>query len=243
MLSPSSSAVSLDTDYFVSYWTFHYQGYFYAGELVSRFTGEGQSMKLRKAISFAIAAICGGLATGPTAAQSAAVPPPPLQYTADCSRPIYAIDHLTCSDSSLRALDAKLRYLIETRGNHPSPAYIEPDADWFRRRGLCAFQVDQKRCASSAYAERIAVLEAIAKPPPADLIPLTCDRADARQFVIANDTLLLYDKARQLLAVAFRPGFQRPWQDFVTFSRKGRHISLIALDKRGIQCRTLPVRP
>lgn len=38
----------------------------------------------------------------------AAVPPPVEQQTADCARPVYAIDQLICADSALRTEEDQL---------------------------------------------------------------------------------------------------------------------------------------
>ena len=97
----------------------------------------------------------------------APVPPPahPDQATADCAARTYVADELVCDDDVLRGLDAELARLLAL----PEPGSLcraERDAqrDWFRRRNLCVFETDARRCVEAAYRERLAALRARCGP-------------------------------------------------------------------------------
>ena len=53
-----------------------------------------------------LSALALALAVGAGLAQT--MPPPTDQVLADCAHPVYATDHLVCSDATLRALDKEL---------------------------------------------------------------------------------------------------------------------------------------
>lgn len=86
-----------------------------------------------------------------------ALPPPPVQVTADCAAPTYASDMLVCEDAELRALDDRLAGLTD--------AGVD-DAAWFRHSRRCAFEADQRACLTLAYCLRIALLDSGAESLP-----------------------------------------------------------------------------
>jgi uncharacterized protein len=93
-------------------------------------------------------------------ALASAVPPPPVQLTADCEAPTYASDLLVCEDAGLRELDRALGLRIEEREESETGAGAdEGDLDWFRRSRLCAFEPDQRECLVAAYCLRLAFFD------------------------------------------------------------------------------------
>jgi hypothetical protein len=102
-----------------------------------------------------------------------AVPPPPVQVTANCAAPAYASDQQVCQDSELLELDRMLGELIASRNAAAAgPATAESDEEWFRRSRMCAFEGDQRDCLRAAYCLRIAWLDrAGVDLPPACAVP------------------------------------------------------------------------
>ena len=102
------------------------------------------------------------LAMQPVLAAPAPVPPPPDQPVVDCARPVYAIDTMICDDRDLGAATAEVDGLLAGLSFAAlDPGWIEPQADWVRRRALCAFQPDGHACVADAFAERLAILRAL----------------------------------------------------------------------------------
>ena len=97
---------------------------------------------------------------------AAAVPPPPVQVTANCDAPTYASDFLVCKDADLMQLDGLLARVIGQR-NEGSSELVgrESDQDWLRRSRLCAFEADHRGCLRAAYCARIALLSGGKAPP------------------------------------------------------------------------------
>lgn len=92
------------------------------------------------------------------AAQTAPVPPPVEQATADCVHPVYATDMLVCGDAGLHRLDDRLREVWASSPEEVPPArLLEARTDWFRRSRRCAFQVEHRACVAAAYEEALAV--------------------------------------------------------------------------------------
>jgi uncharacterized protein len=92
---------------------------------------------------------------------AAALPPPPVQVTADCDAPTYASDFLVCADVDLRQLDTVLaRLIVQTNGGSRELGAQESDRDWFRRSRMCAFETDHRGCLRAAYCARVALLSA-----------------------------------------------------------------------------------
>ncbi|MFN9634319.1 MAG: hypothetical protein ACK54U_00300 [Sphingomonadales bacterium] len=87
-------------------------------------------------------------------AQSAAVPPPVEQTSADYARPTYASAMLVCEDSELKARDAELAAFVSS-APLAGAALMESDAEWFKRRSRCAFAADHRACLAAAYAGRL----------------------------------------------------------------------------------------
>lgn len=87
-----------------------------------------------------------------------AVPPPPVQVTADCETPTFASDTLVCEEPVLRELDNRLAsYIAMHRAKQPGSA--ESDQSWFAHSRLCAFEPDHRDCLLAAYCLRLAFLE------------------------------------------------------------------------------------
>lgn len=96
------------------------------------------------------------------AAAVSAVPPPAVQYGADCESPTFATDILVCADVDLRSRDAEVRRLFERlRQDAPGTAtQLEASqSGWFQRRSECAMESDHRQCVVEAYAERLAALQ------------------------------------------------------------------------------------
>jgi uncharacterized protein len=94
----------------------------------------------------------------------AATPPPPDQIAANCEAPTYTSDMLVCADPGLLALDRRMRddwAGVDVARVISPRALVEAQAVWFKRRSLCAFVEMHADCLKAAYAERIAVLEAL----------------------------------------------------------------------------------
>lgn len=101
------------------------------------------------------------LTAGGTTPQT--VPPPGEQISADCALPVYATDRLVCSDSALRALDARMLRLwrmSEARHRSDAAAILDSQLAWFRSRSLCAFETDHRACVIATYRNRIEILQA-----------------------------------------------------------------------------------
>ena len=95
-----------------------------------------------------------------SAAHAMAVPPPPIQVTADCATPSYASDMLVCEDAGLRELDKSLAMRIAQRENTVAgPTGNDSDQDWFRRSRLCAFESEHRECLVTAYCLRLALID------------------------------------------------------------------------------------
>jgi uncharacterized protein len=102
------------------------------------------------------------------ATPSPSIPPPSVQLTADCRNSVYASDQFVCSDAELRMLDSQL---ADTIARFDSEVSTAPDViwedhfAWLRRRSLCAFQVEHRKCLIDAYSSRQTLLEGGMIPP------------------------------------------------------------------------------
>jgi len=95
-----------------------------------------------------------------SAVSADAVPPAPVQTTANCEAPSYASDTLTCEDAGLRELDTLLALRIAHRNaTLSSTTDDEMDQDWFQRSRLCAFEADHRACLLAAYCFRLAAID------------------------------------------------------------------------------------
>jgi uncharacterized protein len=164
----------------------------------------------------------------------AAVPPPVDQQTADCAASTYASDVLVCGDAELRHSDGRLAGLVATAaqaGVADRGALLESATDWFRRRSLCAFSTEHRRCLAAAYRERTAVLELLvgthgwARP-----LELACEQAAWRGQRLRTqeglDGLVLVDEAGRTLGVAFSGGEGPAWRPFLRFESSGRELTV-----------------
>lgn len=126
-----------------------------------------------------------------------AVPPPPVQVTADCAAPTYASDQLVCQDSELLELDRVLGGLIASRNATAAGSVTaESDEEWYRRSRMCAFEDDRRDCLLAAYCLRIAWLDRTgAHLPPgcavreADYLPASSISASGFAREAATDRL------------------------------------------------------
>ena len=100
-------------------------------------------------------------------------------------------------------------------------AWIESQADWFRRRALCAFRKTGRACVADAYAERIAVLTALGDPPADAGREMRCTNTPwAGKLTIARQdgAVVLRDGEGAVRAVAIAAGASG-WTPFVTLKR------------------------
>lgn len=100
-----------------------------------------------------------------------AIPPPPVQFTADCVARTYASDQFVCADAELLELDRLLSaHIAQRRKTSPDDGEVDEDQDWFRRSRLCAFESDHRECLLSAYCLRLALLNQTrgSEPLPCD---------------------------------------------------------------------------
>jgi uncharacterized protein len=172
----------------------------------------------------------------PSSAQTLAVPPPLEQLQAECTRPQYASDTLVCGDAELRAADAQVAALASTSPALAADAKWEDQASWLRRRSLCAFKTDHRDCLIAAYADRRAVLAAIAHPATQ---PLRCNgawhgRALSSSPVAAGQALTITDNG-QVVAVATPPG--TAWQPWVAWSESATGLKVQPLGASPFVCR------
>ncbi|AYJ84988.1 hypothetical protein D3Y57_02745 (plasmid) [Sphingomonas paeninsulae] len=162
-----------------------------------------------------------------TAAQALPVPPPAIQWTADCARPTYATDMLVCGDPELRSMDQNLARMLENRGGDETLApWIEGQADWFRRSRMCAFQADHRECLTAAYSERALVLSLLTSLPR----PLGhCRLQDGGSSQVAEvqGAAILTSEGRTIGVETSDTG---AWMPFLRYVRKGRRAVFRALD-------------
>lgn len=111
------------------------------------------------------------LLTGCTGSPRESLPEPPqdlpladaASVAVDCST-AQGIAGMVCDVDELRALDQKLREVLESaEGQIASDQHVRLHAvhnSWFRERDDCASHNDKQRCVSEAYQQRIAELQA-----------------------------------------------------------------------------------
>jgi uncharacterized protein len=178
---------------------------------------------------------------------AAAVPPPPEQIAANCESPTYASDMLVCGDTSLRALDARMRdawSALDFAAAVAPGAWVEGQQDWFKRRSLCAFSERHAECLQDAYLERIAVLEAlrlVASRPARQGTAAVCrvapwGDAGVRLRAPSTGALAIEDGDARVLAAAtpLRPG--STWTPYVGFSVDGTSVHLAPMNKPIVVC-------
>ncbi len=183
------------------------------------------------------------LGSGPAsfAVEPAPIAPPIDQLSADCNHSVYATDQLVCADRDLRALDrdvaekatqAQQRYLL------PEGAWFEDQQAWFKRRSLCAFQLDHRGCAAAAYRTRLFELDGVLSPPPM-LGSLRCgaDLTWRASRVVRDSAIVVSSLDGKTILVAFPPTSAH-WSGFVTYRHAGRQIIFHRRDgTRDFKCR------
>jgi uncharacterized protein len=185
-------------------------------------------------------------------AAALAVPPPPEQFAANCESPTYASDMLVCGDTSLRALDARMREAWEAVdfASVVAPgAWVEAQPDWFKRRSLCAFGDRHAECLQDAYVEHIAVLEAlrlVASRPPRQGAAAVCSdapwgRATVRIRAPLTGALVIEGTEARVLAAAIPSRPVSAWTPYVGFSVEGASVRIVPISGRAIVCS--PVEP
>jgi uncharacterized protein len=181
------------------------------------------------------------------AAPLSAMAPPPEQFAANCDAPTYASDRLVCDDAPLRALDARMRQAwaaVDVAAVVAPGAWVEPQADWFRRRSLCAFAEQHVECLQEAHMERITVLEllrAVASRPLRQGAAATCreapwGEATVRIRVPAPGALAVEDAQARALATATPLRTDAVWTPYVGFTVNGRTIVLQPINGTAITC-------
>lgn len=192
-----------------------------------------------------LAALIASIALG--TAPVAAVPPPPVQVGASCDGSAYASDVLVCADPDLRSLDARMLEAwaasdfatVVAQG-----AWIEPQDAWFRRRSLCAFAERHAECLQAAYAERIAVLEAlrrVARRPLRRGLEASCVGAPWESTVAwirapEAGALTIEDVDARVFAAATPPGGDAAWSPYMVFEMEGAAIRLTTIEGSTIVC-------
>jgi hypothetical protein len=180
------------------------------------------------------------LAMQPVQAAPAPVPPPPDQPVIDCARPVYAIDTMICDDRELGAANAEVDGLLAGLSFAGlDPSWIEPQADWVRRRALCAFQPDGRACVADAFAERLAILRALRGAGGATATWARCRGTNLPEEVAVErrpPAVLLRGAGGGVRVVAVAPGMSS-WRPFVAIERDtGRQLVIKAKAGR-ISCK------
>lgn len=180
------------------------------------------------------------LAMQPVQAAPAPVPPPPDQPAIDCARPVYAIDTMICDDRDLGAANAEVDGLLAGLSFAGlDPGWIEPQADWVRRRALCAFQPDGRACVADAFAERLAILRALRGAGGATATWARCRSTNLPEEVAVErrpPAVLLRGAGGGVRVVAVAPGMSS-WRPFVAIERDtGRQLVMKAKAAR-ISCK------
>ena len=175
-------------------------------------------------------------------AQSAAVPPPVEQTSADYARPTYASAMLVCEDSELKARDAELAAFVSS-APLAGAALMESDAEWFKRRSRCAFSADHRACLLAAYDERMALREALTAAPSPDEKPALCTAGKGgigtRYSPAPGNALVLRDAStEEALGVLFRHEPEdAPWKPFAAYSLLAMRMSIRTTDGTFWRCR------
>ena len=158
----------------------------------------------------------------------------------DCARPVYAIDTMICDDRDLGAANAEVDGLLAGLSFAAlDPGWIEPQADWVRRRALCAFQPDGHACVADAFAERLAILRALRGAGGATATWARCRSTNLPGEVAMErrpPAVLLRGAGGGVRVVAVAPGMSS-WRPFVAIERDtGRQLVMKAKAAR-ISCK------
>lgn len=165
--------------------------------------------------------------------QTAPVPPPAEQQTADCSAPVFATDQLVCGDGTLRALDSELARALAA-GALPNSPWFERQSKWFLRRSHCAFAEDHNACAKAAYRERLALLGDL--DPKTKVLAARCDDAAIAAVAVKDDQIFLLDRQRRIIGAAATRSGRSSWQPFLTAQRRGRMLIVTTGEGASLQC-------
>ena len=179
----------------------------------------------------------------------AATPPPTDQIAADCDAPTYASDMLVCAEPGLLALDRRMRDEwagVDVAGRISPRAWVEAQALWFKRRSLCAFVEMHADCLKAAYAERIAVLEALrstASRPSHQGTQAICRDAPWGHMTVrlnssAAGTLTIDDRDARVMAVAMPLSVGADWRPYVGFTVEGKTIRIVPMGAATFVCNT-----
>lgn len=173
----------------------------------------------------------------------AAVPPPPVQFAADCKAPVYASDQLICSTPDLLALDQAMQEAVAEAGSPaltPASDLIEPQDMWLRRRGLCAFQRDHAACLDAAYRERIAIALVLGAGMDQYGVPLRCTGPATTagwKFIRKDDDTIVAFAGRDIVLAAVPAGEPVGWKHFVTARLDAKSYSVVGPEGRGFRCK------
>ncbi|MBO9524870.1 MAG: hypothetical protein J7517_01895 [Sphingobium yanoikuyae] len=164
-----------------------------------------------------------------------ALPPPTPADLAGCEGSAFVVDRLVCADPALKAADARVRVPSADQSKLLDAAsdYVERQDGWFQRRNRCAFADDQPACLRDAYAERNAVLRALAHDPAPDRAG-RCGEMAVRIGTPEGATIIRDDS--RLVAVGL-PKPRSSWRPFVTAEPHGKAWRLHRLDGAHIDCR------
>jgi uncharacterized protein len=191
----------------------------------------------------ALAWVGATLATSFAAGPANSVPPPPEQLHADCASPTYASDQLICSDPQLTAMDRQMAADLLSTGQaaiEPASPFIEAQADWIRRRSLCAMRSDHALCLEHAYDERIAVLAALGARSDQPIAIYKCDGSEGEgrltAEVLPNGSARLLSGS-EVLAVGTPQLAGKRWEPFaiVNVARQSNITFSLPGDRR-VQC-------
>lgn len=167
----------------------------------------------------------------------AAVPPPVEQQTADCARPVYAVDQLICADPALRAEEDQLAAAWRDVRPLPADDWLEDQSVWFRRRALCAFQTRARACVQGATGERMRVLAAARQAAAAVGQPAVCsDGVSNRTVSLARPDQTWVATAQGQIAWAAAPATPN-WRPFVIGAGRGSRLEFRRVDGARLTCR------
>lgn len=152
------------------------------------------------------------------------IPPPVEQFQANCTAPTYATDMLVCGDPELKARDAEMGALLAQAGEAPVEGrapLLEPQADWLKRRSLCAMKANGRQCTVQAYNERIAILREMLAPANQPTSRYNCTGrtvpGSASAAMRSNGTLAIY-AGGELIGIAMRAPDTTDWLPYATLS-------------------------
>ena len=165
-----------------------------------------------------------------------AVPPPLEQVVANCAAPVYATDQLVCGDAGLAQLDDAMGDLLGRW--RPAPIdglapWRETQAEWFKRRSLCAFKTTHRQCVFDAYTERMEVLRALTAPAAPEVPSYRCDHI--RGTVSSTGALVLLVDGKPAGA-AVRRSERSGWQPYLRLDGAGSKLRITPSGGKPIRC-------